>query len=150
MKSDLSISALQLFRARFGRLFRFLAVGIPAFLVAIPLNWFLVDRLGWPKPGAYALVLVVQVTINFFACILFVFKRDTSRSLWSQFLLFMSGILAARVLDWALYSLLVRVTPIHYLVLQFANVVVFSVAKFLFARHALEGRLKNGKLKAES
>jgi len=122
------------------KLLKFLAIGIPAFLVAIPLNYLLVEKLLWHKSAAYALVLVVQVTINFFACILFVFKRDASRSMASQFAIFMSGILAARMLDWALYSFLVRVTPIHYLLIQFFNVMVFSLAKFAFARRAIEGR----------
>jgi putative flippase GtrA len=122
------------------KLLKFLAIGIPAFLVAIPLNYLLVEKLFWHKSAAYALVLVVQVTINFFACILFVFKRDTNRSIASQFAVFMSGILAARMLDWALYSFLVRVTPIHYLLIQFFNVMVFSLAKFAFARRAIEGR----------
>ena len=122
------------------KLFKFLAVGIPAFLIALPLNYFLVEKLLWPKPAAYALVLVVQVTINFFACIFFVFKRDASRSLASQFAIFMSGILAARCLDWALYSLLVRITPFHYIAIQLFNVVVFSIAKFAFARRTIEGK----------
>lgn len=122
------------------KLLRFLAVGIPAFLIAIPLNWFLVEHLIWPKPAAYAVVLVVQVTINFFACILFVFKRDPSKNLAAQFLVFMSGILAARVLDWGLYSLLVKTTPIHYIAIQFFNVIIFSLAKFSFARRTIEGR----------
>ncbi len=122
------------------KLLKFLAVGLPAFLIAVPLNWFLVETLHWPKPAAYACVLVVQVTINFFACIYFVFKRDTSKSLLSQFIIFMSGILAARVLDWGLYTLLVQTTPIHYLVIQFANVILFSLAKFAFAQRTIEGR----------
>lgn len=122
------------------KLIKFLAVGIPAFLIALPLNWLLVDRLLWPKPTAYALVLLVQVTINFFACILFVFKRDPSKSLWMQFLIFMAGILAARVLDWALYSILVRHTPIHYLLIQLGNVFLFAILKFAFAKRTIEGR----------
>ncbi len=121
------------------KLLRFLAVGIPAFIIAIPLNYFLVENLLWPKPAAYALVLVVQVTINFFACIFFVFKRDPSRNLTSQFVIFMAGILAARALDWALYSFLVTVVPVHYLVIQFTNVIIFSLAKFTFARRTIEG-----------
>lgn len=122
------------------KLFNFLAVGIPAFLIAVPLNWFLVEKLLWPKPAAYALVLILQVTINFFACILFVFKRDQTRSLASQFAIFTSGILAVRILDWGLYSLLVKTTSIHYLIIQFSNVILFSLAKFAFARRIIEGK----------
>jgi putative flippase GtrA len=125
------------------KLLKFLAVGLPAFLIAVPLNWFLVESLAWPKPAAYAFVLVIQVTINFFACIYFVFKRDTSKSLFTQFLIFMSGILAARVLDWGLYTLLVQTTPIHYLIIQFSNVIIFSLAKFAFARRTIEGEKRS-------
>ena len=123
----------------FLKLLRFLLAGLPAFLIAVPLNLVLVERLAWPKPLAYALVLVLQVTINFFACILFVFKRDTTRSIASQFLVFASGILLARVLDWGLYTILVKVTSIHYVAIQLFNVVVFSITKFAFARRTIEG-----------
>lgn len=121
------------------KLFRFILFGIPAFFVAIPINLLLVEKLLWPKPAAYAFVLVVQVVINFFVCIFLVFERDTSRGLGAQFVVFMTGILAARILDWGLYSLLVRTTPIHYIAIQFFNVIVFSLAKFAFARRAIEG-----------
>lgn len=122
------------------KLLRFVIFGIPAFLIAIPLNLLLVEIIEWPKPVAYALVLIVQVTINFFICIHYVFERDTTRHLLSQLTIFMSGILAVRCLDWGLYTLLVRVTPIHYIIIQFFNVIVFSIAKFAFARRTIEGR----------
>ncbi len=125
------------------KLLKFLAVGIPAFLIAIPLNIYFVDYLHWPKPAAYALVLAIQITINFFACVFLVFKRDTSKNLASQFVLFMSGILAARVLDWGLYSLLVNVVPFHYIIIQVFNVILFSLAKFTFAKNVIEQREAN-------
>ncbi len=121
------------------KVLRFILFGIPAFLIAIPLNWFLVEKLLWHKTTAYAIVLMVQVTINFYICIRFVFKRDPSKNLAAQFLVFMAGILAARVLDWGLYSLLINTTPIHYIAIQFFNVIIFSLAKFTFARKAIEG-----------
>ena len=120
------------------KVLRFILFGIPAFLIAIPLNWFLVEKLLWPMPAAYALVLVAQVTINFFACSLFVFKRDESKSLRSQFVMFMSGILTARVLDWGIYTLLTWL-GMNITLAQFLNVVVFSITKFTFARKAIEG-----------
>jgi putative flippase GtrA len=136
IKSDLIIFLVPTLQ----KLLKFLGVGIPAFLIAIPLNLLLVEKFLWPKPAAYALVLVIQVTINFFACVFFVFERDTSKSLGKQFLLFMSGILAARVLDWGLYSILVKTTPFHYIAIQFFNVIIFSLAKFSFARRTIEGK----------
>lgn len=118
---------------------KFFGVGLPAFLIAIPLNFSLVEYVGLAKPLAYAVVLVVQVFINFFGCILFVFKRDTSVSILKQFFSFMAIILIARSLDWALYSLLVSNVPIHYIALQLFNVVLFGLAKFAFARRSIEG-----------
>ena len=67
-----------------GKVARFVLFGIPAFLIAIPLNFFLVETLLWPKQAAYALVLLVQVTINFFICIRFVFNRDPNKNMASQ------------------------------------------------------------------
>lgn len=122
------------------KLGKFLLVGLPAFLLAIPLNWFLVEHLNWSKPLAYALVLLMQVTMNFFACVLFVFKRDRSQSLLKQFSLFMGGIMTARVLDWGIYTALVQLTAIHYLVLQFTNVFLFAILKFAFAKRTIEGK----------
>ena len=122
------------------KLLRFLAAGIPAFLLAIPLNWILVDHLAVSKPMAYGCVLLVQVTINFFACVHFVFERDRSRGLFDQYLAFMGGILAARCLDWGIYTLVVQHTAAHYLVVQVLNALVFSVLKFTFARRAIEGQ----------
>lgn len=131
---------------RFKRLFLFLLVGLPAFVIAVPLNWVLVEKAAIPKPAAYALVLVIQVTINFFLCVRFVFRRDESISLIRQFLVFVSGILTARALDWALYSLLVTITQIHYIAIQAFNVVIFSALKFLFARRAIEGSDSNRRI----
>ncbi len=118
---------------------RFTAYGIPAFIVAIPLNYLFVEGLQWSMPAAYALVLGIQVTLNFFICTLFVFKRDSSKSLRSQFCLFAAGILVFRALDWSLYSLLVKSTPIHYLAIQLFNTALFAFAKFAFARRTIEG-----------
>lgn len=113
--------------------------GLPAFLIAVPLNWWLVERAAWDKPLAYAVVLVVQVSINFFACTFFVFRRDRSQRMVRQFLLFMGGILLARGLDWILYRMLVETVPLHYLLLQVFNVVLFALVKFWMARRVLEG-----------
>ncbi len=117
----------------------FLVAGLPAFAVAVPLNHFLVKQCHWSMPLAYALVLVVQVSINFFACCLFVFKRDTQRSMWKQFFIFLSGISAARLVDWAAYSLMTWM-GVPMLAAQLFNVMVLSVLKFSFAQKTIEGK----------
>ena len=56
--------------------FLFLLVGLPAFLIAIPLNYFLVEFIQLYKPAAYLIVLLLQVTMNFFMLRWFVFKSS--------------------------------------------------------------------------
>lgn len=122
------------------KLLRFLLAGLPGFLVAVSLNLFLLKVLDWPGPIAYAAVLLVQVTVNFLFCIYFVFERNTEKSIARQFFAFLSGILMARVFDWALYVALTELLGIPYLVAQLSNILVFSIAKFAFARRVIEGR----------
>ena len=72
--------------------FKFLIVGLPAFIVAIPLNWFLVEKLAWWKPLAYAFVLVAQTTVNFFLCRRFVFLPSKEKSIGKQYREFMAAV----------------------------------------------------------
>ncbi|MBR1609206.1 MAG: GtrA family protein [Kiritimatiellae bacterium] len=133
------------------KLVLFLAVGLPAFLAAFPLNFLLVDRCGMPKTLAYAFVLVVQVNINFPLCRKFVFEPAPEKSVWRQYGEFMGAVAAFRGLDWVFYSfcvealrfpLVVAGRDCYYLAYQLANVVVFSLAKFVFCRRAIEGNKK--------
>lgn len=116
------------------RYLTFIAVGLPAFLLAVPLNYVLVDLASWPKPLAYALVLVVQVSMNYVMCRLFVFEKTSTERVLVQYLKFMGGILGFRILDWGVFVLAVNCFGLYYLAVQLANVFIFSVGKFLFAR----------------
>ncbi len=117
---------------RAGRLVRFLAAGLPSFLLAIPANYLLVERLAVAKPLAYAVVLVGQVTLNFFLCRAFVFEVRGG-PIVKEFGRFVAGILGFRAADWLVYVVLVDYVGLFYLAVQLSNVVVFSVAKFVFA-----------------
>ena len=121
------------------KFFQFLAVGFPAFLIAIFLNYILVDYFLLHKWLAYALVLLVQITINFFACIFFVFKRDQDKKLINQFFIFMSGVSVVRVIDWLVYLVLTGFFGFYYIAVQIFNVIIFSVIKFNFTRRTIEG-----------
>ena len=120
------------------KLVRFLIAGLPSFLIAIPLNYALVTWAGWPKPGAYAAVLLVQVTLNYFACRWFVFKPSNAVRFWSSFALFVNGILLFRLLDWGLYSLLTACTTLPFIGVQLFNVALFGLLKFEFSRRVFE------------
>lgn len=138
------MSYLHLWNGTGKKLFLFLIAGLPAFLFAIPLNYVFVEVLGLNKSLAYMIVLFVQVIINFFMCCAFVFKRDVSKSLISQFFRFVSGIFIARFFDWILYNFLVYYVEVYYLFVQLFNVLLFSLLKFKLAQQIVENRELSG------
>jgi len=122
------------------RVFRFLLSGLPAFLLAIPANWFLVEVLHWPKPVSYLVVLWGQTTLNFFACRRFAFEVKDRPPTLRQYLQFLSGIGLFRLADWGVYTILVEVFSFYYLAVQLFNVAVFALLKFKFAESLFEAR----------
>ena len=122
------------------KLFKFLLAGLPSFLIAVPLNWWLVSRLGVDKALGYALVLVMQVTINFFMCRAFVFVHEKEQNIFRQYFHFVAGILTCRIADWGVYVVLTEYAGFYYLLVQVMNIVIFSILKFKFSQKAIEGK----------
>jgi len=122
------------------KLTKFLAAGVPAVLLAIPLNYALVSIFHWDAALAYALVLVFQVTVNFFMCSWFVFESTGGKSRIMQFWLFFSGIIMFRVVDWVVYTALVKYFDFNFIVIQVMNVVAFALLKFKFSKKIMEGK----------
>lgn len=122
------------------KLTKFLAAGVPAVLLAIPLNYALVSIFHWDAALAYALVLVFQVTVNFFMCSWFVFESTGGKSRIMQFWLFFSGIIMFRVVDWVVYTVLVKYFDFNFIVIQVMNVVAFALLKFKFSKKVMEGK----------
>lgn len=120
------------------KFFKFLLAGLPAFIVAIPLNYVLVSLFDMYKPLAYVIVLFIQVSINFFIVRRFVFHNKGHDNIFSEYYKFLIGIAFFRFLDWALYSAIVSLTPINYLIVQLGNVFIFSIAKFLYSKRIFE------------
>ena len=118
----------------------FMIVGLPSFLVALLINYTIVYYLNWFKPIVYAIVIVIQVSINFFMCRLYVFKNEATTSLSTQGIQFISGSLAFRFFDWLLYSILTQILSIHFTIIQIVNVVIFSLLKYKFAKRVIEGK----------
>jgi putative flippase GtrA len=118
-------------------LFKFLLAGLPSFLLALPLNFVLVEWAHLNKGAAYATVITVQVSINFFMCRFFVFEKKESRSLLAEFGAFFTGIMLFRVGDWLVYVFLTSVLGFYYLAVQLVNVALFGALKFLFAEKIL-------------
>ena len=109
---------------------RFLAAGLPSALLALPLNLALVELARWPKPGAYAAVLVFQVCLNYVLCRHFVFPRSVGGSEISAFSGFALVVGSFRLLDWAVYAYLVNRIEFWYGWLQILNLAAFSVMKY--------------------
>jgi putative flippase GtrA len=122
------------------KLVKFVAVGIPSFALAIPLNYALVTWSQFPKPLAYAVVLLLQVTVNFFLCRAFVFDLAPGLSLGRSFIAFLSGIALFRVADWGVYVLLTSFFGVYFLVAQLLNGALFVVLKFQFSKLVFERR----------
>lgn len=114
---------------------RFLVSGIPAFLVAIPMNWILVRNIGLPRAIAYALVLLFQMTLNFALCRRFVFGISERSTWFREFAAFAAGNSIIRTLDWFIYTTIVAFYPSFYILVQLGNLVVFSLLKYAFVRH---------------
>lgn len=132
-------------------LFLFLAVGLPAFAIAFPLNFVFVEFLDLHKAIAYAIVLFVQVNINFPLCRKFVFTPSQQKPLYKQYLEFMASVAFFRFFDWLFYTFCVEAIEFdiiifgkncYYLIYQLLNVIIFSIAKFLFCKRAIEGKNK--------
>ncbi len=120
------------------QLLSFGLAGLPSFLIAIPLNWLLVEYMFMQKPVAYMITLFFQVTANFIMLRIFVFRERTDERVLKTYFRFLYGIAFFRLLDWGLYTLLVKYTEIYYLVVQIGNVVIFSLAKFFYSKKIME------------
>jgi len=120
------------------KFFKFMLSGLPAFTLAIPLNYALVEYVSLYKPLAYGLVLLLQVSVNFFILRRFVFNTSRKDPILKQYFIFMGGIGFVRLLDFLSYSLFVEVIGIYYLYVQLANVAIFSVVKFFYSKFVLE------------
>jgi putative flippase GtrA len=130
---------LSIYRANSGKFIRFLAAGLPSFLLAIPLNFLLVELAHLPKIPAYCLVLMLQICINFFMLRKFTFSESESSSLKRKFTLFMLGIIFFRILDALLYACLVQILGVYYLLAQVFNVGLFALAKYFYSKAVFEG-----------
>lgn len=120
------------------KLFKFLVAGLPSFVIALPLNILLVEKLHLPKPVGYMVVLCMQVTVNFFVCRRFVFDPHPEKTLFQQFGHFFSGIIFFRIADWVLYSLLTSYFGLNYVAVQLANIFIFAILKFEFSKRVME------------
>ena len=139
MKREFMYLIKSVFEANIHKFIRFMISGLPSFLLAIPLNIFLVKVLALPYLVAYILVMLMQITINFFFLKRFTFHEAKELSVKRRFTLFMLGIILFRAIDALVYSALIKYLGLYYVLAQILNVGVFSLAKYLFSKHIFEG-----------
>jgi len=111
---------------------KYMSGGIPAFLMAIALNWLLVDKLHIHVLLAYVFVLTFQIMVNFLICHYLVFNKKSKPTLkllgeFSFYVLFFQG------LTWITYAIMVKWLSIYYILAQLINIGVLSIFKFIWA-----------------
>jgi putative flippase GtrA len=117
-----------------GHFLQFGLSGLPAFLVALGLNKFLVDFAGWPKPVAYLPVVWMQMNVGFLMCHYVVFRSSEPRPLLRAYWQYILSMWAIRGVDWLSYTFLVEVIRIPYLVAQISTSAVLLLVKFISAK----------------
>ena len=111
--------------------YKFLLSGLPAFIIAIPVNYFLVEWLYFSKASSYLFVIVFQVIMNFLISIRMVFFERGGYS-FLNFIIFFAIVIAIRLVDWAAYSYIVQETNLYFLFIQAFNAIIFSFLKYFF------------------
>ena len=87
------------------KLFFFLIAGLPSFILAIFLNLYLVEVVEIDSIISYGIILIIQVIINFFINLKFVFNDNNSKSQLAKFVYFLILILIIRSMDWFFFVL---------------------------------------------
>ena len=120
------------------KLFFFLIAGLPSFILAIFLNLYLVEVVEIDSIISYGIILIVQVIINFFINLKFVFNDNNSKSQLAKFVYFLILILIIRSMDWFFFVLLVKYFEIWYLFAQIISVLIFGLVKFYISKKIFE------------
>jgi putative flippase GtrA len=108
--------------------------GIPGYLIAFLLNYGLNELFGWNVYFAYFIVSIVVTTLNFFIIDQIVFKGEKGKNLSDRIGGYLSVVYSSKLGEWMLYSLLVWISSIHYLIVQFIVSAIFVFYKYFFLK----------------
>lgn len=117
---------------------KFMMSGGPAFFLAMILNFLLVEYLHILVPVAYCAILIFQLFLNFVIIKLFVFNSGGKLFDLKEMFTFFSGVLGFRALDLVLYTFLTAYIGVYFMYAQVGNMVLFSIARFLFAEKIID------------
>tara|TARA_B100001939_G_C16538780_1_gene445359 strand:- start:3 stop:395 length:393 start_codon:yes stop_codon:yes gene_type:complete len=116
----------------------FFLVGLPSYILAVALNYYLVEFIDISVLISYLLVLILQVVINFFLNLKYVFKSNGYKSTLLKFKHFSLSIITVRFLDWSLFALIISLFDIWYLFVQTLNILVFGLIKYVLSKKIFE------------
>lgn len=119
------------------RIFYFFLAGLPAFLISLALNWIFVSRLNFSISLSYGLVLVIQISINFFLCDKFVFDDFNKTNKFIKFIKFLIIIIFFRLLDFICYLIMVNFFNFYFLFVQIINTIFIGLFKYLFVKRVM-------------
>lgn len=108
--------------------------GIPGYLLAFALNYGFNEILVWNVYFAYFLVSIIITSLNFFIIDEFVFKGEKEKGLKGRIAGYLSIVYSSKIGEWMLYSFLVWITPIHYLLVQLIVSCIFIFYKYFFLK----------------
>jgi putative flippase GtrA len=111
------------------RYLKFILSGLPSFILALPLNYFLVTAINIDHEISYAIVILFQVAINYVLSMLFVFDVENVISA-TNLIHFVVVVGIFRLVDWWLYVFFINYTDLYFLFIQFQNVLILSVVKY--------------------
>jgi putative flippase GtrA len=113
---------------------RFGLSGLPGFLIAIAINVWVVERFHWPKPVAYVLVMWIQMSLGWLMCRTVVFRDGQNTSALGSYFQFALSMGIIRIADWLLYTTLVELVKVPYVLAQISTSAIFLFIKFLSAK----------------
>ena len=131
------MKSINLYEVKKISLFFFL-VGLPSYILAVALNYYLVEFIDISVLISYLLVLILQVIINFFLNLKYVFKSNYYKSTLLKFKHFSLSIITVRFLDWSLFALIISLFDIWYLFVQTLNILVFGLIKYVLSKKIFE------------
>lgn len=111
--------------------------GIPGFLLAIVLNYTLVEIFGFSFYLSYGIVLFFLTFFNYFIVDTFVFpKPDSNKELkfYKRLYSFVTVTFISRGAEWCLYSLIVYISDLYYILVQVLISILFVFIKYYFMK----------------
>jgi putative flippase GtrA len=112
----------------------FTLIGLPTYIIALILNYSLVEILLLNYEISYAITLTLLIISNFLLNFFVVFKSNDKKNIYKKFFYFLILLIFFRFLDWFVYMYLVINFKIWYLFVQIFNTLVFLLIKYRISR----------------